>query len=235
MIYRNLVGEKLSQLELKYKHTNALIGLGDSGKSDEELFSKLQSHLSILYDELEGYVSQHPAFKKTLKPWSEGADNTFIDKMIEYTSEAGVGPMASVAGAFADELLDVIREHTDVAFVENGGDVALQSREESTVMIHPGWRGFNSKVSLRMPPGRWGIASSSGLLGPSLSLGQAQMVSVVAENSVRADSFATAIVNQVVPGCDPSEILSRYDTLEAVSIIWNGKMWYRGDFALSLV
>jgi ApbE superfamily uncharacterized protein (UPF0280 family) len=235
MIYRSLVGGRFSHLELKYKHTNALIGFGHLESGSGELFSKLQSHLTTLYNELEAYVSQHPAFKTTLKPWSEGANNTFIDKMIKYTSEAGVGPMASVAGGFADELLDIIHEHTDVAFVENGGDVALQSREESTVMIHPGWRSFNSKVSLRIPPGRWGIASSSGLLGPSLSLGKAQMVSVVAENSVRADSFATAIANQVVPGCDPSEIVSGYSTLEAVAIIWNEKMWYRGDFALSLV
>jgi len=232
MKYRNLISGEYDLIELKYKHSNILIGFCELAVSRDEFYSRLQSHLIFLYDELERYISHHPAFKTSLKPWAMRTNNLLASKMIKYTSEADVGPMASVAGTFADELLKIAREYTCSVFIENGGDVALRNEEEVSMMIYPGWGSFDSKVSIKIPPGRWGIASSSGIFGHSLSLGQAEMVSVLSENPGKADSFATAIANQIIPGCDPLEILERYAFLDAASIIWKANIYYKGDFEL---
>jgi len=232
MKYRNLINGEYNLLELMFKHSNILVGFNELKVSREEFYLKLQSHLSSLYDELESFISYHPSFRATLQPWKKQTNNMLVDRMIKYTSEADVGPMASVAGAYADELLEIAGKYSGSAFIENGGDIALRNKEEVSMMIYPGWGSFDSKVSIKIPKGQWGIASSSGLFGHSLSHGQADMISVLAENSIRADSFATAIANQIVPGCEPLEILNRYSNLDAVLIIWKGKIWYKGDFEL---
>lgn len=232
MLYRNLINGRYDRLELKLKHTNMLVGYCEGSIASTHLYSILQLHLVDLYTELEAFIAQYPEFEKTLNLWEKKSDHQFINNMIAHTALANVGPMASVAGTFSDEILNIGQKYCAEVFVENGGDVALKNRKEVSVMIYPGWGNFKSKVSLRIPAGHWGIASSSGQFGPSLSVGEAEMVSVVAENASKADAFATSIANQIVPGCQPLNILKSYHFLDAVSIIWKGNIWYKGKFEL---
>jgi len=233
MIYRNFIQGINAHFELHYKYSNILIGFSNPRMNREALYHRLLATLISLYENLEYFISEHETFETTLKPWAEKMTNELAAKMVKYTSVARVGPMASVAGVFADELFEEIAQYVDAVFIENGGDVALKNSKDSFVMAYPGTNAFQEKVILKLPPGRWGIASSSGKFGHSLSLGQSDLISVVAENANRADSFATAIANQVKPGCDPPELLTKYAELNAVLIIWNGQMWYRGKFELS--
>lgn len=116
-----------------------------------------------------------------------------------------ITPMAAVAGAVADEVLDALRPAAPRrAYVNNGGDIALH--------LAPGerWRvGLVTAVSRHgheaaldgafevdaALPVR-GIATS-GWRGRSLSLGIADSVTVLARTAADADAAATMIANAV--------------------------------------
>jgi ApbE superfamily uncharacterized protein (UPF0280 family) len=120
-------------------------------------------------------------------------------------AERFITPMAAVAGAVADEVLEAMRPAAPRrAYVNNGGDIALH--------LAPGerWRvGLVADVSRHgheaaldgafevdaALPVR-GIATS-GWRGRSLSLGIADSVTVLARTAADADAAATMIANEV--------------------------------------
>jgi ApbE superfamily uncharacterized protein (UPF0280 family) len=116
--------------------------------------------------------------------------------------EVFVTPMAAVAGAVADELLEALldRRRLAKACVNDGGDIALHIAEGES--LHAGIVDdvANPAVdaSLRIPsslPVR-GIATS-GWRGRSQSLGIADAVTVLARSAAEADAAATMIANAV--------------------------------------
>jgi ApbE superfamily uncharacterized protein (UPF0280 family) len=233
MFYRDCIQNTDQSFELYHKYSNIFVAFNDLNIRREAFYDKLLTNLLALYDNLESFISEYDDFQATLKPWHSGAGDDFISRMICYTAAAGVGPMASVAGAIADSLLDKAEPHADMIIIENGGDIALTNIQESKVLVYPGAAGITGMIMIKLPPGRWGIASSSGKFGHSLSLGQADLVTAVAKNATEADSFATAIANRVTPGVDPRRLLTQYANLDAILIVRNGKLWYRGEFELS--
>ncbi|KMO18344.1 UPF0280 family protein [Methylobacterium platani] len=120
-----------------------------------------------------------------------------------------ITPMAAVAGAVADEILEAMREAAplDKAFVNDGGDIALHLTEGETLAI--GVAGdfsrapvpaLNGRVVLAYGDGVGGIATS-GRQGRSFSLGLADSVTVLARDAATADAAATLIANAVdLPG-----------------------------------
>ncbi len=112
-----------------------------------------------------------------------------------------VTPMAAVAGAVADEILDVMTGSAglDRAYVNNGGDIALHLNdgerfEVAMAGLAPTPVGLG-KISLGADdPG--GLATS-GRHGRSFSLGIADSVTVLADNAAVADVAATLIANAV--------------------------------------
>jgi hypothetical protein len=112
-----------------------------------------------------------------------------------------VTPMAAVAGAVADEILQAMIGADDVpkAYVNNGGDVAfhLVGRERFDIDIAA--RPVGQIVIGAADPVR-GVATS-GWRGRSFSLGIADSVTVLAGNAACADAAATLIANRVdLPG-----------------------------------
>ncbi|MFN3853254.1 MAG: UPF0280 family protein [Phreatobacter sp.] len=116
-----------------------------------------------------------------------------------------VTPMAAVAGAVADELLDCMVEAAplDRAFVNDGGDIAvhLTEGERLDIAIAADFsRGpvpaVNGRVCLTHLDGIGGIATS-GAQGRSFSLGIADSVTVLARDAASADVAATLIGNAV--------------------------------------
>jgi ApbE superfamily uncharacterized protein (UPF0280 family) len=105
--------------------------------------------------------------------------------------------MAAVAGAVADEVLDVLRAgDITKAIVNNGGDIAffLTTGEVFRAAAPTG------HVELYRTPGPRGLATS-GWRGRSQSLGIADAVTVLATCAARADAAATLIANAVdLPG-----------------------------------
>ena len=111
-----------------------------------------------------------------------------------------VTPMAAVAGAVAESILEAMRDATDLrrAYVNNGGDIAiyLSGDAEFKVAMASIDGSKHGKISLRAQDGIGGIATS-GQGGRSLSLGIADSVSVLAKTASMADVAATLIANAV--------------------------------------
>ncbi len=116
-----------------------------------------------------------------------------------------VTPMAAVAGAVADEVLEamIFRRTLAKAYVNDGGDVAIHlgPGEEMRAALAVGERARNAGTAVirHEDPAR-GIATS-GRGGRSLSLGIAEAATVLAPSAALADVAATLIANAVdLPG-----------------------------------
>ena len=123
---------------------------------------------------------------------------------------AFVTPMAAVAGAVADEIVDRLQGPGIVrAIVNNGGDIALHlsagasdfaigvALDRSGAGGRPG-SAPSLPAMLRLGVAQpWRGVATSGWRGRSLSLGIADSVTVVARDGARADAAATMIANAV--------------------------------------
>ena len=126
-------------------------------------------------------------------------------------SDERVTPMAAVAGAVADEVLDEMRTVADCRriWVNNGGDIAFclaQGQRFRCGLVPDLVTGrCDSHIELTCTDGIAGIATSGsagkGGGGRSFSLGIADSVTVLAASAARADAAATLIANHVdLPG-----------------------------------
>jgi ApbE superfamily uncharacterized protein (UPF0280 family) len=129
-----------------------------------------------------------------------------------FAAERFITPMAAVAGAVADELIETLkRAGISRAFINNGGDIALHltAGEQYRVGVWSNLGRARSSddsgsnvdsrfvVSAGMPVR--GVATS-GWRGRSFSLGIADSVTVLANTAAAADAAATMIANAV--DCD---------------------------------
>jgi uncharacterized protein len=117
-----------------------------------------------------------------------------------------ITPMAAVAGAVAEEILDAMTTATGLsrAYVNNGGDIALHlaSGEHFVVGMveHPNGVSLFGTATLDSAQPVRGIATS-GCNGRSFSLGIADAVTVLADGAAMADAAATIVANAVdLPG-----------------------------------
>lgn len=109
-----------------------------------------------------------------------------------------VTPMAAVAGAVADEVLEAMVAGCDAtkAYVNNGGDVAFHLTPGAAITS----RGPAGPVRIAFADAVRGLATS-GWRGRSHSLGIADAVTVAANTAAAADVAATLIANAVdLPG-----------------------------------
>jgi ApbE superfamily uncharacterized protein (UPF0280 family) len=119
-----------------------------------------------------------------------------------FASECFITPMAAVAGAVAEEILDAMTKEAslDRAYVNNGGDIALHlgNREQFTLgmMDRPDRFGVMRTVIIDADDPARGVATS-GRHGRSFSLGIADGVTVLAQTASQADAAATIIANAV--------------------------------------
>lgn len=236
MFYHKYINSQFETFKLNYKQTDLFIGTDQSLFSEniDEIKLLIDKKLKRLYDELERQIKILPDFKTSLKPLNITGNTKYIENMIRFTKEADVGPMAAVAGMFSDEITTLLKKQYKSCFCENGGDISIDATEEVSLIIFPGSPDFKTKIKMTIPSGRHGVASS-GKIGHSLSLGQADLVSVGAENATRADAFATAIANRVVKGRDNSYLVETYDFLDYVLIVAGEKIWYKGQYELEFI
>ena len=118
--------------------------------------------------------------------------------------EGFVTPMAAVAGAVADHVLERMVAAVPLrrAYVNNGGDIALWlAPGERFRLAVAGLDGAGlGKVEIGAGDGISGV-TTSGIGGRSLSLGIAESVTVLARDAASADAAATLIANAVdLPG-----------------------------------
>ena len=109
-----------------------------------------------------------------------------------------ITPMAAVAGAVADELLQalVAGRALDRAYVNDGGDIAFHLAPGHELRAAIFAQGIDGLARLHHDRPVRGIATS-GRGGRSFSLGIADSATVLAPTAAVADAAATLIANQV--------------------------------------
>ncbi len=150
--------------------------------------------------QLDEYIRLKPVFRDSLIPVEEDRiAPPIVQEMLKTSRILGVGPMATVAGAFADFVGRDIEALSENFIIENGGDICLKTDVERIVQIYAKDSPFSEKVGLRLPAGprAYGVCTSSATVGPSLSLGNADAVCIVAASALFADGLATYVGNIV--------------------------------------
>jgi len=113
-----------------------------------------------------------------------------------------ITPMAAVAGAVADEILQAMLQHGNLskAYVNNGGDIALHLAPGAQLTLgvvnNADNPAIDATVALTASVPVRGLATS-GWRGRSQSLGIADAVTVLAADAAAADAAATLIANAV--------------------------------------
>ena len=184
---------------------------------------------------IETYIQQHPEFVKALQPLVLSGPAPFIIKdMVSAGEKAGVGPMAAVAGAIAEQVGTELLAHTEEVVVENGGDIYLRSSKKRIIGVYAGNSPLSGKISLEIN-GRdtpLGVCTSSGTVGHSLSYGEADAVVVLSRSATLADAAATAIGNLIKEPADISsgiEVAQSIAGLRGVIIIIGSNMGLWGE------
>ncbi len=189
--------------------------------------------------QLEQYIAKHPEFFRSLVPLaSDEFSPPIVRDMLQAAERCGVGPMAAVAGAMAEAVgKDLLHASAEI-IVENGGDIFIQSARELKVGIFAGSSPLSFRVGVKIPAADhgWGVCTSSGTVGPSLSFGRADAVCILAPSASLADAAATAVGNRVSTPADISHALEKAQTipgLTGVVIIIGDKLGAWGNVELT--
>lgn len=187
---------------------------------------------------IEKYIKKHPEFFISLKPLpiDEQADEIIKD-MLKAGTAAGVGPMAGVAGAIAEYVGKDLLKFSKEVIVENGGDIFIATTTERTISIYAGSSPLSMKLGIKIPPhpDGYGICTSSGTVGESLSFGKADAVVVLSSSTTLADAAATAIGNRAKEESSINsavEFAKSIDKIDGTVIIINDKLGVWGDVQL---
>lgn len=186
---------------------------------------------------LDAYIETDPEFRTALEPYPVSTDAPrIVRRMSKASMRAGVGPMAAVAGAVAETALQAMAEAGAVhALVDNGGDIALLLDRPVTVGIFTGPSDVRN-IGLRVEPrpGIFGICTSSGTVGHSLSFGKADAATVISADVALADAVATALGNAIKDEDetrlrDALSSLGRIEGVEALLAVIGKSMAVFGD------
>ena len=161
---------------------------------------------------VEEAIAARPRFATTLSPLEpHGSEPPLILEMLQAGKDAAVGPMAAVAGAIAAFVGRGLRELSPCGIVENGGDLFLWGDTPRTVAVFAGSSPLSGLIGLRVVPGPEGcsVCTSSGTVGHSLSLGQADAAVILSDSAALADAAATALGNFCPDSAEPEEALDR--------------------------
>lgn len=226
----------------QYKETDLWIGMDPFSFRDEMkdfCFEKIRTYRN----ETEYYLTLDPGFGRSLVPRDAkpGAPGLAM-KMTEAAAKANVGPMAAVAGAFAQQLGKDLMDNYKIneLAIENGGDIFLHLKNPFILSIFAGSSPLSGKIGIGIPEnmGSFGVCTSSGTVGPSLSFGKADAVMVACRDTALADAWATSLGNRVQKASDIDMILNFAEQIKEVLslvIICDGRVGIRGIFDLKLI
>ena len=208
-------------------HTDAMRSHFEIGETavtviaDEDYIKVAEQAIFEARERILRKISEDPFFMTTYDPYPVSEeDDDLIRRMCAASQKADVGPMAGVAGAVAVFAVERMCEAgASYAIVENGGDIALKIDKDVTVGVFQDDEKFRElafKVSKR--DGIFGICSSSGNIGPSVSFGRSGISTVFSDDVILADACATALGNQIRDGGadEMSSALERIGSIEGV-------------------
>lgn len=212
--YRDYLSHRhLTRISVKISETDLFI-LADSDLRDVAFHAAQKNRVHI-----EEYIRVHPEFMTSLVPVPEDdLAPVIIKDMLHAAKCAGVGPMASVAGAIAEHVGKELHRKSVNVIVENGGDIFLNVKDDLSIGIFAGaspWTG-NIALKIRFKEMPVGICTSSGTVGHSLSFGRADAVCIKAKSTALADAAATAVGNLIRKKSDVKKALEKAMSIEGV-------------------
>lgn len=179
---------------------------------------------------LEAYIARDPFFAATFEPYEPRSGEPVIARMADAARRAGVGPMAAVAGAIAWAGTDAMQEAgARFGVIDNGGDIALVSDRPVRVGVHAGGAALSNRIAFVVPPQEavLGICTSSATVGPSVSFGIADAVTVFSRDVALSDAWATAVCNEIRPDdrgvldrVNPGEVAGIFAVMGDVTVRW---------------
>lgn len=187
---------------------------------------------------LETYIRLNPEFKDSLQPLAlDSLAPPIIQAMLRAAQTAGVGPMASVAGAVAQYVGQDLLAHSPDVIVENGGDLFVLCQEPVTVGIYAGNSPLSGRLGIHLNPSPdpAGLCTSSGTVGHSLSFGKADAVTILSPSAILSDAVASAVGNRVQTSRDIPAALEwaqKIPEVEGVLIIIGDQMGVWGKMEL---
>ncbi len=167
---------------------------------------------------LERFIAQDPFFAVTFEPYQKKQnDPEIVKRMIDAGAKVGIGPMSAVAGTISQLAVEEMRDAGAThAIVDNGGDIALINDRPVLVGVYAG---KIKDFALKIEPQKsiLGICTSSGKIGPSISFGNADSVTVISQNTSLADSAATALGNIVTDKNTINRAIDSYKQVDGVN------------------
>jgi uncharacterized protein len=241
--YRESMGKgRFVTFVVQYKDSDLWIGV-DADSYTDAIPDYAKQQLVDLRNELERFIAIFPDFARTFSPIEIPASAPVIaTRMANAAQKAGTGPMAAVAGAFAEfignRLMAVFGMNEIV--VENGGDIFLVLKDSLVLSIYAGESPLSGKIGIEIFPNQTpiGICTSAGTVGPSISFGNADAVMVACTDTATADAYATTLGNKVKTADDIELVLASYESnpdIQSVCIICDGRLGIRGNFPLRMI
>ena len=182
---------------VKFLESDLWIGV-DSGSYRASMEDEVYAFLVDLRRQMDAYLLMDPQYKSALTPYDAGLEApNILKEMSRISHKTGIGPMSAVAGAVAKHVADFLG--TKEVIVENGGDIYAKATSDMDISVFAGQSPLSEKVGLHIPTAAFpcGICTSSGTVGPSLSLGRADAMMIVCQDVLLADSYATAMANRI--------------------------------------
>jgi uncharacterized protein len=176
-----------------------------------------QAALDAVYADIKSYLAAHAEFGGLIPIMDDPPAPAAVRRMIRASAMAGVGPMAAVAGAVCEAVAQAISALTDEFSLENGGDIFLRAVSPRVIAVFAGRSPLSMKTGIRLPPGSWGVCTSSGTVGPSLSFGRADAAAVVSPDPALADACATRLGNMISHAGDIAKALETISAITGVT------------------
>ena len=210
---------------------------------DQKMKKDVIGEQQRLYDLLEAHFSSDPDFMTSLDPLALPVKKKLASELVDMMKcglATGTGPMSSVAGLFAKKTGELLLAgyNPPELVIENGGDLWICNKEELLAGIYAGSSPFSEKIALAIPPGTWGVCSSSGVFGHSYSRGKADVVTVVCRDATLADAWATSLANMIGKSRDVDIALEKAGTIPEILsciVVAGDKLGIRGDLDLRLL
>jgi len=229
--YRNLIKvENLKKFVVKVKETDILVF------AEKNLKKEIEEEIKKQREILERYIKIHPEFYFSFSP-VEVESNEEIIKLMSLSSKlTKTGPMASVAGAIAEIIGRKFLPLSEEIFIENGGDIFMNLKNEVKIGIYAGKSPFSMKIGIKIKrENPAGIATSSGTVGHSFSYGDADAVTIISNSSAFSDGAATYFGNLIKGKIDKELIekeINDFPFIEGMLIIRGKELFVWGKIEL---
>lgn len=220
--YRNGMGlTRFSSITVAVGESDLWIGYAPPSADAASLAREAARLLRKLRNEILGFPD--PLFVTSLTPLKERGGKSyspFIEGMLRSARLSDTGPMASVAGAIAQEVGLALKQRffLDEIVVENGGDLYIDILKPLAVTLFAGDNTLSGKVSIVVEAKHCplGVCTSSAKVGHSHSFGAADAVMVACHDAALSDAYATAFCNKVRKESDVEKVTDEMNSIEAI-------------------